>query len=221
MLVSVESAAERLGLNPARVRALVADGLIDGYKIGGRWVIEEAAIVRRLERSAREGRPLSARSAWGLLWAAAGRPMPWLAPRERSRARARVRDWPTDDWPWATQHRASVKRLRAHPSVLDAIRSDQRIVRSGGSVRDLPIDLIALGDVEVYVRDADLGAMLAEYALIESAQPNVIIRVPPRDLWLFDGNDAPWPVVVVDLLESRDDRSMRSARQLADRMMNR
>jgi hypothetical protein len=221
MLMSVESAAARLSLNPARVRALVADGLIDGYKIGGRWVIEEAAIASRLERSTRAGRPLSARSAWGLLWTAAGRPMPWLAPRERSRARSRARGWPIEDWPWATQHRASVKRLRAHPSALDTIRSDQRIVRSGGSVRDLPIDLIALGDVEVYVHDADLGAMLAEYALIESAQPNVIIRVPPPDLWLFDGNDAPWPVVVVDLLESLDDRSMRSARHLADRMMNR
>lgn len=141
--------------------------------------------------------------------------MPWLAPRERSRARSRVREWPIDDWPWAVQHRASALKLRAHPSVLDAIRDDERSVRSGGSVRDLPIDLIALGDAEVYVRAVDLDAMVSEYALIESSQANVIIRVPPPDLWLFDGNDAPWPVVVVDLLESRDDRSMRSAHQLA------
>lgn len=221
MLVSVESAAERLRLNPARVRALVAGGLIDGYKIGGRWVIEDVAIEQRLGRAFRDGRPPSTRSAWGLLWTAAGKPTPWLAPRERSRARARVREWPIDDWPWATQHRASAKKLRAHPSVLDAIRNDERSVRAGASARDLPIDLIAIGDAEIYVRGSDLNALLSDYALIESTQPNLIIRVPPPDLWLFENSDAPWPVVVVDLLESRDDRSTRSAHQLAYVMMNR
>ena len=89
MLVSVESAAEQLGLNPARVRALVAGGQLAGHKIGGRWVIDDVAIAARLGRRTRTGRPLSARSAWGLLWTAAAEPTPWLAPREPPAPRAR------------------------------------------------------------------------------------------------------------------------------------
>jgi Helix-turn-helix domain len=216
--VSVESAAERLGLNPARVRALVASGQLAGYKIGGRWVIDEVAIAARLDRP---GRLLSARAAWGLLWTAAGEPTPWLAPRERARARERVRNWPIEDWPWATQHRATARKLRAHPSVLDAVRDDPRSVRSGGSVRHLAIDLVAVGDAEIYLRSSDVKSLVADYALLESNQPNVTIRVPPDDLWLFETNDAPWPIVVVDLLESGDDRSARSARQLNKRMQTR
>src|SRR4249920_3807958 len=98
MPVSVQEAAERLELNPGRVRRLVSQGLLDGRKVGGRWLVEESAINERLDASARAGRPLSPRSAWGLLWAADDRPMPWLAPRERSRARQRARSWPLDDW---------------------------------------------------------------------------------------------------------------------------
>jgi Helix-turn-helix domain len=221
VLVSVESAAEQLGLNPARVRALVAGGQLAGHKIGGRWVIDDVAIAARLDRRTRTGRPLSARSAWGLLWTAAAEPTPWLAPRERARARERVRDWPIEDWPWVAQHRATARKLRAHPSVLDAVRDDPRSVRSGGSVRHLPIDLVAVGDAELYLRSSDVKRFVADYALLESKQPNVTIRVPPDDLWIFETNDAPWPVVVVDLLESGDDRSARSARQLNKRMRSR
>lgn len=68
--------SSRLGL--AIVRALVG-GLIDGYKIGGRWAIEDAVIPKRLERSVHECWPLS---AWGLLWAAAEIPRTWPASRE-------------------------------------------------------------------------------------------------------------------------------------------
>ena len=221
MVMSIQEAAERLKLDPGRVRRLVSEGLLEGRKVGGRWLVEESAIKNRLDASARAGRPLSPRSAWGFLWAADGQPMPWLAPRERSRARQRARSWPLDEWSWACRHRAHVHKLRAHPSILQPLLDDARAVRSGASVRQLSIDLIAQGDAELYVREADALNMINEYALIASQQPNVILRVPPANLWLFDNDEAPWPVVVVDLLDALDDRSVRAANDLARRMRDR
>jgi excisionase family DNA binding protein len=218
MSVSVQEAAERLELNPGRVRRLVSQGLLEGRKVGGRWLVEESAINDRRDANARAGRPLSPRSAWGLLSAADKRPMPWLAPRERSRARQRARSWPLDEWSWACRHRAVVHKLRAHPSMLQPLLDDARAVRSGASVRELSVDLIAVGDAELYVREADAPNLINEYSLIPSQQPNVVMRVPPGDLWLFDNGEASWPVVVVDLLDARDDRSVRAANDLARRM---
>ena len=217
MSVSVQEAAERLDLDPGRARRLVSQGLLGGRKVGGRWLVDEVAISDRLASRARPGRPLSPRSSWGLLWSADDRPTPWLAPRERSRARHRARTWPLEDWSWACRRRAAVHRLRAHPSRLQPLLDDARAVRSGASVRHLQVDLIAAGDVELYAREDDLPSLIAEYSLIPSQLPNVIMRVPPAELWLFDDVEAPWPVVAVDLLDARDDRSVRAANDLARR----
>ena len=75
-----------------------------------------------------------------------------------------------------------------------------------------------MGDAELYVRQADGSNLINEYSLIPSQQPNVVVRVPPDDLWLFDNGEALWPVVVVDLLDPQDDRLVRAANDLAQRM---
>ena len=220
MLVSVPQAAERLDLDAGRVRRLVASGALAGQKVGGRWLVDDAAVEDRLLSSRRSGRPLSQRSAWGLLWAADDRPMPWLAAREQSRAVERAERWPIEDWPWACRHRAVVRQMRAHPSALVRLLDDSRVVRGGVSARGFAVDLVVSDEAEVYVGVGDVESVIADFALIESSKPNVIVRVPPCGLWLFDGPDALWPVVVVDLLDAGDDRSARAARALADRMRN-
>lgn len=220
-VLSVVEAAEKLDLDPGRVRRLVASGLLAGQKIGGRWLVDEDALAQRLAAGRRAGRPLSARSAWGLLWAADGRATPWLAPRERSRALERARSWPISDWPWVCGHRAAVYRFRAHPAAVSRLLDDDGVVRGGVSARGFVVDLIVSDEAEVYVRQNDLASVVADYAMIESRNANVIIRVPPADLWLADGRDAAWPVVVVDLLDAGDDRSVRAAYDLADRMSKR
>ena len=67
------------------------------------------------------------------------------------------------------------------------------------------------------MRNADGLNTFNEYAFIPSQQPNVILRVPPADLWLFKDEEAPWPVVAVELLDALD-RSVRAANDLARRM---
>lgn len=218
MAVSISEAAEQLGLDAGRVRRLVAQGLLEGHKVGGRWLVEESAIDERLATPPHARRSLSARSAWGLLWAAAGLPLPWLAPSEGTRARQRARSWPIDDWKWACRNRAVMHRYRAHPSVIEQLTRDERIVPSGANADHLAPGLIAAGTAEGYVPARDIGALSADYALVPSPQPNVVIRVPPPDLWPFTDRQPPWSVVVVDLLDALDDRSVRAAHDLARRM---
>ncbi len=217
MFMSIPEAAEVLGLHPGRVRRLVAAGELAGQKIGGRWLVDDQAVRRRCDTDRPAGRPLSFRAAWGMLWAADRRALPWLAAREQSRARARARDWPIEAWPWACRRRASTLRLLGHPSVIERVANDPRAVRSGTTARGLAIDLVAPSEAEVYLQAHDLASFTADYALAPSDRANVIVRTPPTDLWLFDTADAPWPVVVVDLLNAGDERSVRAAHELATR----
>jgi hypothetical protein len=82
------------------------------------------------------------------------------------------------------------------------------------------LDLIALDQVEAYVRSEDLDAVRREYALrppASDASANVTLRVP-RPTWPFSDDErvAPTLVVAADLLDARDERSVRAARALIE-----
>ena len=47
-MLSVEESARMLGISGARVRKLIADGLLPATKVGRSWTIEEAAVMDRL-----------------------------------------------------------------------------------------------------------------------------------------------------------------------------
>ena len=47
-MLSVEESARMLGISGARVRKLIADGLLPATKVGRSWAIEEAAAMDRL-----------------------------------------------------------------------------------------------------------------------------------------------------------------------------
>jgi hypothetical protein len=63
--------------------------------------------------------------------------------------------------------------------MLQPLLDDPRVVRGGASVRQLSVDLIAVGDADLYVRHADAASVIDEYSLIPSQQPNVVLRVIP------------------------------------------
>ena len=217
-MLSVPEAAAQLGVHPGRVRQLLVQGRLPGDKVGGRWLVSEAAIAGRLASHRPSGRPLSPRAAWGLLWAANGRAVPWLSDREERRARQRARSWPVEHWAYACQHRAAVHGLYGHPSLLSRLADDGRLVRSGASVRSRHVDLVALDAVEGYVRREDLDGLIDAYGLHRAARANVVLRVPPGGLFVFgDEPDTPWPVIAVDLIDAGDDRSVRAAHELFER----
>lgn len=207
MDTSVNEAAKVLGISPRRVRALAASREIPARRLGRAWVIE-------LDPSAPPrppGRRLSARSAWGAL----GLGEEGLSRSERQRAherREKLADLPPD----ALARRADVHRLLAHPAALRRLAEDPRIVLGGVSAAaHHGADVIGVDRLEGYVRADDLERLWREHALRPPDQgdvANVVLRVPAR-VWPFAPGEryAPRLVVIADLREAGDERSVRAA----------
>lgn len=211
MLMSLPSAAERLGVDESRVRQRIADGSLRAEKIGGRWLLDEADLVGVGER--RGGRPMSRDSAWALIGAAVVREdrAPGLddpaaalllrvAPVVRSRSRARLEDLleqveagpsaaSAEDWAARTarnlrillRNRAFRQAYSVSPRDLNDLRADNRLQLSGLS---LPESGIAAGGVvEGYVREDDLDILCNDYLLVAAREPdaNVLLHVVSHD----------------------------------------
>lgn len=210
MDASVNEAAAILGVSPRRVRALAESGALSARRLGRSWVIrlDETAPYRP------PGRRLSGRSAWGVLGLEEER----LSRSERQRAQERRRRIATLP-PEALVRRADVHRLTAHTAALPRLVDDRRLVLSGVSAAGhYGADIVAVDQVEAYVRSEDLEPMRREYALRDpapGATANVTLRVP-RPTWPFSDRHpiAPQLVVAADLLDARDERSVRAARAL-------
>ncbi|MBR0406251.1 MAG: helix-turn-helix domain-containing protein [Eggerthellaceae bacterium] len=56
-LVTVQEAADALGVSAARVKRMLADGVLDGFKCGGRLKISKAAVEDRIRYIAEHGKP--------------------------------------------------------------------------------------------------------------------------------------------------------------------
>ena len=207
---SASEAARVLGISPRRVRALAAAGELPAERIGRSWVIElDGASPRRPS-----GRRLSPRSAWGALGLGRDR----LSRSEQRRARdrqAELRKLP----PARLAARAEVFRFSAHPSALARLEQDERLLLSGVSAaHEHGADIVAVNEVEAYVRAKDLEDVRAEYALQppeRGLRTNVVLRAPRPD-WPFPESIrfAPRLVVAADLIDAGDERSRRAGRAL-------
>ncbi len=200
---------------------MISVGLLDASKVGGRWLIDPASVDRRLAGDVPSGRPLNSTNAWGLLWVAAGQTPAWLSPWALSRVRRRLREQGIVVLVPLLRNRASEQRFRAHPSDVERIAVEDRVVRTGISAApEYDLGLIAPGQVEVYVRNGELQDLARSYFLeSDPARPNVVLRTVP-ELWPF-GDDcaaAPVSVVGVDLMASEDGRARREGRQLLKKL---
>ena len=61
-LVTVQEAADALGVSTARVKKMLADGVLDGFKCAGRLKISKAAVDARIEYIAEHGKPTRGKS---------------------------------------------------------------------------------------------------------------------------------------------------------------
>ena len=59
-MLSVVESAERLGVSPARVRALIKAGQLPACKSGRAWVLREEDVLERVAVHPRAGRPSAA-----------------------------------------------------------------------------------------------------------------------------------------------------------------
>ncbi|WP_208544576.1 helix-turn-helix domain-containing protein [Rathayibacter sp. VKM Ac-2759] len=180
---SVSDFAEREGVSPRRVRALIERGILPARRVGGQWLIDQAHAHRPAP-----SRPLSERMQAGLLALLSGDQPQGLSASEHARLRGYrntlVHSSEPDRILAAWVREKAVLKLRVAPSDLTDLADDRRLVRSGFS--DPRAEIAAAGELEARVAQADIDPLRREYLLRPSDQPNVRLHlmdhVPPSPL---------------------------------------
>lgn len=218
MEISVREAAVRLAVSPQRIRFLAAAGRIPARKPGRDWVIDIDRLGLGEAGRGTPGRPLSARSSWAILQLIDGREPADLSRSEMIRARERSRAI-VQVASGELAARARTQRFVVHRGLRDRFADDPRLVLGGASAAShYHADLVALDELEGYVRAEDLEPLVKEFALappLAGARANVVLRVPVPG-WPFREGEriASRPVVAIDLIDAGDERSVRAGRKL-------
>ena len=195
--VSVERAAEHLGVSRMQVGRLIQQGDLDADRFGRSWVVNRESLQRYAAARPPKGRPLSAASAWDRLLNA--------DPRSLHDLRQLANQ---------CRRRADRRPIRLLPGEVDQALQDERLVLGGadaaiqhGSAVGQPRQRIA------YVGSHDFEPLLSDhFGSPDSENSNVILRVVDDELWPFDQQRfVSLFVAAVDLVDSGDVRSAAEA----------
>ncbi len=220
-LLSIPEAARELHVNTSRARSLVASGELAGVKVGGRWLVDGAAVADRLRSARPPGRPLSASNAWAALFLASGEEAPWLGPQALWRVRQNLKARGLNELKPRLVQRAEPLRFIAHPGELKNLGSSPELAKSGISAAAAHgFDLVAGAEVDGYVRAGDLAALEQKHALepAKGLEGNVLLRVVPDPAWHLSGRLALLAAVAIDLSEEADARSVRAGKKAIERI---
>jgi hypothetical protein len=219
-LISVPDAADALGLSPARVRLLAANGGLPAQKIGGRWVVERSGVEKRRSRGSAGGRPFAPRNAWAVLGLASGDEVDGVGPVVRSRLRRALSSDGLSSLMLRLESRAEVHRYSSHPGEIPYVLADKKLVASGVSAaQEIGLDLMSGLEADGYVSAEDLDAFVRDHALFPAAavDANVVLRVVPDDVWadfLKGRPHASEAAIGLDLAEDADSRSQVAGKKL-------
>jgi excisionase family DNA binding protein len=220
ILVSPTAAAERLGVTPRRVYALIHDGRLRARRLGGRLLVDRDDVDARLAGGSTAGRPFSPRRAWAMILLAAGEDPAGVDAPTRSRLRRLLRE--RDLWSMRAKlvHRAERRSLRAHSSDVAKLEAEPGVVRTGARfAAEAGLGLIAPdAPLEIYVDRATADRLIAQYRLTPSPRPNVVLRVVPDEVraWLH-GSLAPLPAVALDVADDPEARAQDVAQEALSR----
>jgi excisionase family DNA binding protein len=219
-LLSPTEAAERLGITPRRVYALVRDERLPARRIGGRLLIERDGVEARVAGAPAAGRPFSPRRAWALILLEAGENPRGIDASTKSKLRRVLRGH--DLWSMRSKlvDRAERRPLRAHSSDVAKIEAEPGVVRTGARcAADAGLGLIAPdAALELYLDRATAGRVVERYRLAPSPRPNVVLRIVTDEVraWLR-GPFAPPPAIALDLADGADSRAQDVAREALSR----
>lgn len=225
--MTVEEAAHRVGVSQRRVRAMIAGGLLQAERRGGRYLIERAAVDALAGAGRQSSRPLAPRSAWVILAALTGGELPDAPRSTLHRLRRMLETASSLELALRLRHaqnRSSIQRWRLLDSDIERLRADRRLVATGLAADD---PLIAVRYQPE--RDGYDGYVSAENLLVvrrelrpeeKSSSPNVTLRVPTQSDWVLQHERAPSAVVAADLLDSGDERVRRAALRVFERILH-
>ncbi|MGB5151004.1 MAG: helix-turn-helix domain-containing protein [Mycobacterium sp.] len=213
-LITAAQAAQRLGVAPSRVRALIAHGTLTATMAGSQWLIDADSLDRHhdLMSAGATGRSFSPRIAWGAAALCDGR-HEGLTPTERTRLRhrlANVGEGGTDVCAqvqrWLSRRAQSVHRYRVGERDLAELLSSSGVMATGISAIDAySLGLATGGAADAYVSDRTRQKLVDDFVLIDSARGNLTLRVTDADV--FDAAVAPRLIAGVDLTEDTDTRT--------------
>jgi hypothetical protein len=222
-VVDVSRAARELGVDESRVRALIADGLLDAEKLGGRWLVRWDSVVARRRQPTAPGRPMSAQNAWALLIEASGDDVAVdIDPHARWRIRQTLAQHGLAALRGRVSQRARVHHLWGlHGELRPLITSEILVLTGSSAAGTLQLDLAAPDTVDAYLAADDLAGILHEHSLetVPASRANVTLRVVPQKAWFLAGRRiAPAAAVGFDLAAYLDSRSARVGDELLTRL---
>ena len=228
-LVQVElttrQAAERLGVNQSRVRALVAAGRLAARRAGSQWLLDADTVDRQatLIAAGAKGRAMAPRVAWAAGVLADGGRVPWLSSADRSRLIKRLRqaDHVEVVVRWLAARSSRVARFRIGESDVDELLRADGVVGTGVSASAaLGLGLGTGGTADAYASDETAKRLVRDFFLIESRSGNLTLRIVDGALHqlasrIINGQHiAPRLFVGVDLAEDEDARAKTAGRDL-------
>ena len=219
-LISVQEAADQLGVTPSAVRQHIASGRLPAVKRGGAWWLDARDVGRTQRQPPGSGRPMTDRMAWATILFASGESSLGVRLAARDRYVTRAKAWLRASQP-LTGHasrlraRARVEDFDAHPAEVERIVARPDVLRTGISAGELVGLMGGRGDVEVYAPVDHREEIVERHALDPGSGP-VRLRWVSDELWPIihqagDHGRAPRVAVLLDLLESDDPRARREA----------
>ncbi len=190
--ISVERAAEHLGVSRMQVGRLIERGDLIASRFGRAWIIDRESLQRYAAARPSRGRPLSAAVAWRRLADA------------RVRSLADLRKLAND-----CRRRAVPVPVRVLPGEFCSALLDHRLVLGGADAAIAHRAAVGQPREHVaYVRASEVDQFLTDhFAVRDDAGCNLVLRVVDDGVWPFDGNRIVGPVVAaIDLVDIGDIR---------------
>ena len=202
VLIGTGEAAQRLGVSPRRLRALIAEDRVRARWVGRQWLVDEADLLSVLVRPPL--RPLGPRLSSALLAALSGQEPSGLSSGERRRLRAHLDRLAGEDEPapllsaWL-RGRAEIVRLHTPASEMPAVAADPRLLASG--ISDPRTNLSSGHEFEGWVHREDLASVCKDHLLFDlrlnGYATNIWLRITDAPL----PRPAPLGWVIADLAD--------------------
>ncbi|BBY67739.1 helix-turn-helix domain-containing protein [Mycolicibacterium helvum] len=213
-VITTQQAAQRLGVHPSRVRALIAAGTLAATRAGSQWLVDADSLDRQadLVAAGATARSFAPRTAWGAAALCDGLPDK-LTAAERHRLRNRLAHAASGGAEtcalvrrWLSQRADSVNRYRVSERDLADLLSARGVMPTGISTADTyDLGLATGGAADAYVNDATCRELVKTHFLIDSARGNLTLRVTSTET--LATAVAPRLIAGVDLADDTDART--------------
>lgn len=213
-VVTVSSAAERLGVSTRQVQHLVAQGKLQQV---ARGVIDESSVERHVAvRGRSHRRAWSEATAWAAVSLLSGGDAQQIGESQRSRMKNRLRHLSATELAERARGRALVTRYRAHSSASQYLRGELVSATE-------PANRFGLAEatgIDGYLGVKDLDKVVGRHGLIRDDDGRVTIRATTIDLDVVrELVERSVVLGAVDLAESLDIRERRVGLDAIDRAL--